>query len=435
MAPSSRFSPPEDLTLPRAGSRTVYRLLSASLMQARGVVAGLRASDSMDSRAAFHKIFPSLELGFLLSALRRPSRFTLARCLQHQPQAPRESRVAWERSLAASLCLDAAEVGLLQERLSFAWQGDWLSERSGWVCSLPADSLLTLGPTGLEVQTQQGIVCMELPAPFEEMERRLAPVGVLVKRSHIPVWGDAVLLLQDGNPLAAQEAHPDKSGNQIDLGGHSPEQWCEALCGAMAIVEEFLPEIVDEMRLLMGHIGPVGFFAEKHLSASFMESMGIIYMSLHPHRMTLVEALVHEFQHNKLNLLLGLDPVMENADWPLFTSPVRPDPRPLRGVLLAVHAFQPIVRMYERLCESPASGEGEAAWRRRRLADLARVCHEGCEVLLPNGRPTPIAQPLFAEMQALDQRFLPWLSMFLSTKGEGDGSSIVWNRCRWFGER
>jgi HEXXH motif-containing protein len=76
-------------------------------------------------------------------------------------------------------------------------------------------------------------------------------------------------------------------------------------------------------------------------------------------------------------------------------------------VLLAVHAFQPIVRLYERLCEEPASGEGEAAWRRRRLGEVARLCREGCEVLLTHGRATAAGQPLMDELRALDRRFLP----------------------------
>ena len=409
MASPVRLPPIEDLTLPRPGSRLVRQLFSQALLRARAVVAALRAADPLDPRAVLHRLLPALDAGFLLSVLRRPSRLTLARCLEHLPQAPASERLAWGRTLAASLLLDAAEVGALPEPVSFHLEGPLLSERSGWRCAPPPETRCSLAPHRIEIHTPRGSAGAGLPAPAGVLSAGLQAAGVEVQQALAPLWGDAVLLLHDSNPLAEQEAHPAKSGNRVDLGEHPPEQWIEALRGAFAVIEEHLPLLADEMRLLLGHVGPVGYFDQQHLSASYLEAMGVVYLSLHPHQMTLVEALIHEFQHNKLNLLLALDPTMENADWPLYTSPVRPDPRPLRGVLLAVHAFQPIVHLYERLCELPASGEGEAAWRRRRLGEVARLCREGCEVLLPNGRVTPAGRLLFDEMRALDQRFLPHL--------------------------
>src|SRR6185436_4142373 len=90
----------------------------------------------------------------------------------------------------------------------------------------------------------------------------------------------------------------------------------------------------------------------KHLSASYQEAIGTIYLTLHPNLMTMAEAVIHEFSHNKLNALFELDELLENAYWPLYTSPVRPDPRPLHGVVLAVHAFQPVARLYERMTDA-----------------------------------------------------------------------------------
>jgi HEXXH motif-containing protein len=407
MATPARLIAPADLTLPGPGSRGVRQLLSAALLRSRALLAGLNAPDPQDPRAVLRRELPSLDQGFLLSALRRPSRFTLARCLEFQPQSPPALRLRWARTLAASLLLDAAEHGLLRAPVVFSLQEPLLSERSGWLLTLPPRARLSLSSRRIELHADGSSAYSELPAPPGALHQALTIAGASASLAQIPLWNDAVLLLQDTNPLAEQEAHPAKSGNRVDLGAHDPDRWCEALRGALAVIEEHLPEIAEEMKLLMGHIGPVGFFEQQHLSASYLEAMGVVYLSLHPHRMTLVEALVHEFQHNKLNLLLGLDATMENADWPLYASPVRPDPRPLRGVLLAVHAFQPIVHLYERLCEQPASGEGEVAWRRRRLGEVARLCREGCEVLLPNGRPTPQGAPLFEEITRLDRRFLP----------------------------
>ena len=106
------------------------------------------------------------------------------------------------------------------------------------------------------------------------------------------------------------------------------------------------------MRLLMQLLLPVGFDRERHLSASYAEAIGAAYLSLHPDGMTMAEALIHEFSHNKINALARLEPLLENGDGARFGSPLRPDPRPLHGVLLAVHAFVPVARLYERMIEA-----------------------------------------------------------------------------------
>jgi HEXXH motif-containing protein len=407
-----RVDPPVDLTFPAEGSATARALLSASLGEAMAVALGLpspRGLDPLDPLVAFdHKVRPLLaaERGLLAAALLQPSRLTLARCLAFSPEAPLASRLAWQRELASLLALDAAEAGKLPAA-TFRLTTPLVSERRGLLFEAPRGAVVRLGPRQMEVITAGGAAAV-VPhdADLAAAAGALGAIGGAASAAQIELGGGAQLVLHDRNPFALLEAHPDKSGNAVDLGGHPPEEWAAALDQARSVIDGALPEIAAEMRLFLRHIVPVGYFAERHLSASFLEAIGVIYLSLHPHTMTLVEATVHEFQHNKLNLLLGLDPVLENADAPLFTSPVRPDPRPLRGVLLAVHAFQPIVLLYDRLCAD--ASRPDHAWLVRRRGELARVCHEGCQVLLPNGRPTPVGQPLIDELRRFDQDFAPW---------------------------
>jgi HEXXH motif-containing protein len=210
------------------------------------------------------------------------------------------------------------------------------------------------------------------------------------------VEDDILLALEDNNPLAMIEAHPDKDGNAVDLGGRSIDAWLAALRAALELVAAHLPDVRREMSLYLHQIVPVGWFPDKHLSASYREAIGTAYLSLHPSGMTMVEALVHEFQHNKLNALLELDEVLENAHEPLYRSPVRPDPRPLHGVLLAVHAFVPVARLYERLIA------GGATALEPRFRDVVRINREGTEVLLASGRPTAMGQGLMQELARWD---------------------------------
>jgi len=209
-----------------------------------------------------------------------------------------------------------------------------------------------------------------------------------------------VLALADNNPLAMHEAHPDKQGNAVDLGGRPASEWVASLREALALVRLHLPALRDEMDLYVQQIVPVGFFADKHLSASYREAIGTLYLSLHPSPMTMVEALVHEFQHNKLNALLESDDVLENAHEPLYPSPVRPDARPLHGVLLAVHAFVPVALLYERMI---AAGDARAS--DRRLREIARINREGTDVLRAHARPTPVGKALLDELFRWDRHF------------------------------
>ena len=118
--------------------------------------------------------------------------------------------------------------------------------------------------------------------------------------------------------------------------------------------------------------------------------------------MTLAEAILHEFSHNKLHALLEQGPLLHNAWAPLYTSPVRPDPRPLHGVLLAVHAFLPVARMLASMLSS-GTGEVEA-----RLRQVAIGNHAAAETLRAHARPTALGEPLLAEILRLDEASRGW---------------------------
>jgi HEXXH motif-containing protein len=143
---------------------------------------------------------------------------------------------------------------------------------------------------------------------------------------------------------------------------------------------------------------PVGTHAEKHLSASYREALGVVYVSLHPDPLTMTEAVVHEAQHNKLNAVLSVDPLLENHPAERYRSPVRPDPRPLLGVLLAVHAFVPVALLYRALRHAGdplvSSARADA-----RLDAILRGNAEGLEMLERHARPTPAGAELLKELR------------------------------------
>lgn len=175
----------------------------------------------------------------------------------------------------------------------------------------------------------------------------------------------------DRNPIADLEAHPDKHGNALELGGHAPAAWTAALADAIAAITAALPALGAELAITLERIVPVGFDRERHLSCSYREAPGLVYLSLHPDPLTLAEAIVHETQHGKLNLLSWLDPILTNDPAERVPSPARPDLRPLFGVLLAAHAFVPVAALHHQLAalHHPLATAPSFERRRRQVLD------------------------------------------------------------------
>jgi hypothetical protein len=356
------LAPPRDLTLPEPGSTTARDLLSRAVgrcMRELRPLLRLHASSAPQDVAAVDAVLASVPPGALASILRRPHASALVRTLRATPPGQGADLLT---ELLATLAFDLEHMGVLKAPVD-------LRRMPPRIVSLVSREVVRLPGRTVE-------------HPFHVVER------------------DTLLSLADNNPLSMFEAHPDKQGNAIDLGGRPVQEWLDVLREAFALVAQHLPDLREEMALFVQSIVPVGYDPEKHLSASYREAIGTVYMTLHPRLMTMTEALVHEFSHNKLNALFELDDVLENAFAPLYRSPVRPDPRPLHGVLLAVHAFVPVARLYEKMREA---GDGRAT--DARFAEIIRINREGTEVLQAHARPTATGQGLMDELVRWDRHF------------------------------
>ena len=208
------------------------------------------------------------------------------------------------------------------------------------------------------------------------------------------------LALTDNNPLAMLETHPEKSGNTVDLGGRTIADWCGALATAFGLIETALPLLLAEIGRSVERIIPVGYEARRHLSASYFEAPGLIYLTLHPEPLTLAEAIVHESQHGKLNLLRWFDPVLKNGHTDWAPSPVRPDLRPLHGVLMAVHAFVPVAALHLRLAELQHPLSRTAAFARRR-SEVLGANAAGLATLREHAQPTALGRRVLDALESL----------------------------------
>lgn len=408
------MEPPRDLTLPDAGSTTSRRVLGEHLKRTLSSMLELPLGrfrsqifdDFADVRGVIERLLREKKAGLVFSILRRPTHSTLVHCLEGELWGGGDVQRldGWLAELAALWALELAAAGELPP------DGLKLRHRPDRLLSIAANLELALDPrwrVGLRPRTLVLEADGErVELDFDELEsgRGPWPAGVEVSRPYHTIAGGLQLACADNNPLAALEAHPDKSGNQLDLGGRPPSEWTGTLARSLELVDEHLPDLGREIRLVMQTLIPVGFDPERHLSASYAEAIGTAYLSLHPDAMTMTEALVHEFSHNKLNALWNLDQVLVNAFSPLYSSPVRPDARPLHGVMLAVHAFVPVARLYERMLETGHELSKRSGFVKR-FHQIVEGNHQGIETLLEHAEPTPVGRAVLDELARWDRHF------------------------------
>jgi HEXXH motif-containing protein len=229
--------------------------------------------------------------------------------------------------------------------------------------------------------------------------------GFRLERSFRRIGDLAYFATIDRNPIAAFEAHPEKGGNHVDLGDRGEEEWVGILAEAFAVIEQFMPGEAAEMRTMLHAVIPVGYDEVRHLSASYREAVGTVYLTLHPSVMIMAEALIHEFQHNKFNVSAYEIEYLSNAFHPLYKSPIRPDPRPLWGIVLAVHAFLPVAELYRRMRDAGHPWAARPDFDRR-MSELDLKNHEGMDMLRAHAHFTPAGRALFDELEALERRHL-----------------------------
>ena len=394
----------KDLTVPLEGSSTVRQLLSVYLAHQRDSYLALKLAEApAESRALraqqqFCSELLRSNAGPFYSVINRPTTGGLIRCLADGSVAGIEV-VSSARLLLGTLQAELALCGEFAPPLVLSPSPRrfiLLGVRS--MLCLPDDVMATrFDERGIHVVSSKGVRVL----PWDEIGDGATEYS---RPSDADITDRVTLALADDCPLAGNETHPDKHGNALDLGGRDVDEWTNGMREALDIIRTGLPEIADEIELLAERLVPVGFDLKSHLSASFQEVIGTIYLSLHPNAMTLAEALIHEHSHNKFNMLWSLAPILTNAFSPLFPSPYRPDLRPLHGVLLGVHAFLPVEKLYENLAEMGhrVSSDLRFSERRQQIRDRNFA---GCETLQRYGEVSEAGESVMAEIYEWNRYF------------------------------
>ena len=137
--------------------------------------------------------------------------------------------------------------------------------------------------------------------------------------------------------------------NFEELTPTSTIKWLSTLEEAWFLIDSCSSLLASEIFMGVQSLVPVHSHAiDVHRSQTFREIPGLLVLSWMSDTSVIVEALVHEYHHHKLNALLNLDPIIvEGSSEAIYYSPWRDDPRPLSGILQGIYVFQAVLEFEE----------------------------------------------------------------------------------------
>lgn len=148
------------------------------------------------------------------------------------------------------------------------------------------------------------------------------------------------------------------------------DRWTRAFDAAWRIIEDEYSDYLPGLRVGLAAVTPLNPPESGEASATSDDAFGAIGMTLPGDPAAVALLLLHEFQHNKLNILMylsGDEPLYDGSDRNLYFAPWRPDPRPLPALLHGTYAHIAVTDFWRRRRHLPALGaapaEQFARWR------------------------------------------------------------------------
>lgn len=175
--------------------------------------------------------------------------------------------------------------------------------------------------------------------------------------------------------------------------------WLGEMNGALELVAALDAGAANELACSLRVIVPLeARDPSVHESSSRPDAFGAVYLSRADNRYTLAEAFVHEYLHNRLNALLRVDPLVTGPTHePVYYSPWKAQPRPLRGVLHGVVAFLGVVSFWRSALVRGAVNDVD--WVVRRCALLEPQIGAAIDLLERSGQFTRLGDELLSGLR------------------------------------
>jgi len=117
----------------------------------------------------------------------------------------------------------------------------------------------------------------------------------------------------------------------IGWGSKKKEDWEELFTKTLQILQEINEGYFYEINNFIKKIVPMKSSPHTNNSCSYKECIGTLYIGYTTDTQTpeinILEALIHESSHNKLNLIMQTDAIHNNDFSLRYYSPYRPDAR------------------------------------------------------------------------------------------------------------
>jgi HEXXH motif-containing protein len=276
--------------------------------------------------------------------------------------------------------------GQLPDGSAITVRGDAILPRLGLQVAASDGSvgLRRLGPNTVEVTTGGERKAVELAAP---------PAALRLPK--LPIPGEPGQLLQVGGEQLFEPSFMDKLEPDTPVA----DKLAGMIGEALIMIRRADPRVADQMRSLIHFYEPLSTPdpLTTHCSFSAPRLIGVIFVSEAYSIMKLAEAMVHEYHHNELYTLMEVEPVLDEKPGESFYSPWRPDPRPMYGLIHAIHVFLGVLQYLRGGETAPGLEEHAAAFRERRRV----VC---CQVNLgllqvDENRLTPAGRDIIASIR------------------------------------
>lgn len=199
----------------------------------------------------------------------------------------------------------------------------------------------------------------------------LADLPPAFRLPKLPIAGEPSQLLQVGGEALFEPSFMDKLEPDTPVA----DKLAAMIADSLVMIRRADPSVADQMRSLIHFYEPLSTPdpLTTHCSFSAPRLIGVIFVSEAYSVMKLAEAMVHEYHHNELYTLMEVDPLLDERPGESFYSPWRPDPRPMYGLIHAIHVFLGVLQ-YLRGGEVAAGlEEHSAAFRERRRIVCSQV--------------------------------------------------------------
>jgi HEXXH motif-containing protein len=211
---------------------------------------------------------------------------------------------------------------------------------------LPRLGIAVSVPEGRAILRRADDTTLEINSPDQQFSIDVTNVPANYRLPSLRVPDSPATLLLSCDPALLEDDYIFSIELDTEHASSLMEQINKAL-KLTRLVDEKLGALID--RYISWYIPLVNPNPEStHYSFTSKNLPGVMFLSGSYKFLPLCEAIIHEYHHHELYVLMGTQDVLGDETGKLFYSPWRTDARPLTGLFHALHVFTGVADFYSR---------------------------------------------------------------------------------------